>query len=157
LAVQVYLPIGQYFPDRLINLGSNRFTIRSQLGLAHHHGKWDFEAYAGVWFFTVNPDFWGGQELKQDPLLTAKVHVIRTLPKRIWLAIDAGYANGGDVYVNGSLRDSHISTIRLGGTFAIPLANKHTLKLFGFSTIRFDKGSDYDLIALAYQFRWGGK
>ena len=155
--VQVYLPLGQYFPDRLINLGSNRFTIKPQIGVSHRYEKWLFEAYASIWFFTLNKDFYGGNELKQNPIYTFKIHVIRSLPKGIWLAADVGYANGGKAYVNDAERESHISTFRLGGTIAIPIGLHHSIKLFGFTTLRMDKGSDYDLLSLAYQFRWGGK
>jgi len=155
--VMFSLPLGQYFPDRLINLGSNRFTIRPQVGVSHSYEKWFFEANASVWFFTMNRNFYGGKELKQNPIYTFKIHVIRTLPKGVWLAVDAGYANGGIAYVNEEERESHISTFRLGGTVAVPLGLHHSIKLFGFAAIRMDKGSDYDLISLAYQFRWGGK
>jgi len=155
--IQVYLPLGQYFPDRLINLGANRFTFRPQIGLSQKIDKWFLEAYLSAWLFTSNGEFWGGNELKQNPFYAFKVHVIRSLPKGIWLAVDAGYGNGGTAFVNGDERESHISTFHLGGTFVIPLGMHHSLKIFGFSTILMDKGSDYDLVSLAYQFRWGGK
>ena len=38
-AVLVQVPLGQYFDDKLINLGTNRFTIRPQLGMVHNRGK----------------------------------------------------------------------------------------------------------------------
>ena len=155
--LQVYLPLGQYFPDRLINLGSNRFTFRPQIGVSHRIDKWYIEGYTSLWLFTKNGDFWGGKELLQNPIIAGKIHVIRSLPKGIWVAVDAGYANGGIAFVNGVERESHISTFRFGGTLAIPLGMHHSLKLFGFTTIRMDKGSDYELLSLAYQYRWGGK
>jgi len=34
-AVLVTFPLGQYFNDRLINLGDNRYSIRPQLGIVH--------------------------------------------------------------------------------------------------------------------------
>lgn len=155
--MQVSLPIGQYFPDRLINLGSNRFTFRPQVGVSHQIESWILEGYASIWLFTRNNDFYGGNELKQDPIYTFKFHLIRSLSKGIWLAADAGYANGGIAYINGAERESHISTFRLGGTVSLPIGLKHAIKLFGFTTLRMDKGSDYDLLSLTYQFRWGGK
>ena len=155
--VQISLPLGQYFPDKLINLGSNRFTIKPQIGVSHRHEQWFLEGYASIWLFTMNKDFYGGNELKQNLIYTFKIHVIRSLPKGIWLAADVGYANGGKAYVNDAERESHISTFRLGGTIAIPIGLHHSIKLFGFTTLRMDKGSDYDLLSLAYQFRWGGK
>ena len=106
---------------------------------------------------TRNSDFWGGTEMKHNPILTGTGHVIRTLNKGVWIAANAGYANGGIAFVNNIERDSHISTFRLGGTLAIPIGIHHTIKLFGFTTLRMDQGSDYELFSLAYQYRWGGK
>ena len=54
-------PTGQYFPDKLINLGANRWAFKTELGFSQPAGKWAFEAYAGGWFFTPNDDFFGGQ------------------------------------------------------------------------------------------------
>lgn len=155
--MQVYLPLGQYFPDRLINLGSNRFVFRPQVGISQRIDKWFLEGYASLWLFTRNGDFWGGNELKQNPIIATKVHLIRSLPKGMWFAFNAGYANGGTAFMNGAERESHISTFRLGGTFSLPLGIHHSLTLFGFTTVRLDQGSDYDLFSLAYQYRWGGK
>ena len=155
--IQVILPVGQYFPDRLINLGSNRFTFRPQVGVSHKMNKWLLEAYISAWIFTSNKDFWGGNELRQNPMYAFKFHAIRSLPKGMWLAANIGYGTGGIAFVNGAERESHISTFRIGGTFAVPLGIHHSIKLLGFTTLRMDKGSDYDLLSLAYQFRWGGK
>ena len=157
MSVQLYLPLGQYFPDRLINLGSNRFSIRPQIGVSQKLDKWLLEAYASVWFFTLNRDFWGGNEMTQNPLYAFKIHVIRSLPSGMWLAVDAGYGAGGLAFVNGVERESNISTFRFGGTLAFPVGKQHTLRLSGFSTYRMAKGPDYDLLSLTYQFRWGGK
>jgi hypothetical protein len=157
MSVQLYIPLGQYFPDRLINLGSNRFTIRPQIGISQKLDNWLLEAYASVWFFTVNRDFWGGNEMTQNLLYAIKIHIIRSLPKRMWVAADAGYGAGGKAYVNGDERESNISTIRAGGTLAIPIGIQHTFKISGFTTFRMDKGPDYDLLSLTYQLRWGGK
>ncbi len=47
-SVQIIAPLGQYDPSRLINLGSNRWTIRSQLGMAKSLNKWIVESYLGL-------------------------------------------------------------------------------------------------------------
>ena len=45
-------PLGQYFPDKLINLGSNRWSFKTELGLSYPKGPWRWELSAGAWFFT---------------------------------------------------------------------------------------------------------
>jgi hypothetical protein len=65
----VSLPLGQYYPDRRINLGSNRWSLASRLGVSHAIGNWLVEAYGGVTVLTRNDDFFGGKTVQQDPLL----------------------------------------------------------------------------------------
>ena len=44
--------VGQYDPTKLVNLGSNRWTFKPELGYSRRWGHWLFDAYASVWFFT---------------------------------------------------------------------------------------------------------
>jgi hypothetical protein len=45
-ALSVRLPTGQYLEDKLINLGSNRFTFSPQVGVHRQYYNWSFEARA---------------------------------------------------------------------------------------------------------------
>jgi hypothetical protein len=155
-SLQVTAPLGQYDPSKLINLGSNRWTFRAQVGASRATGDWILEGYASGWFFTENPDFWGGNKLRQQPLGALKVHVIHTLPRRrSWLALDAGYAIGGRTELNGQKKDTRISTFRFGATLVMPLTSRHTLKLTGMTGVRHERGPDFDAVAMTYQYRWG--
>src|SRR3990172_1835506 len=46
------LPLGEYDPTKLINLGSNRFSFNPEIGLSRALGKWTLELYGGVWLLT---------------------------------------------------------------------------------------------------------
>lgn len=155
-SLQVIVPLGQYDSARLINLGSNRWTFRAQLGVSQVVGLWTFEAFAGGWFFTDNSNFFGGSTLEQKPLLVGKLHVIRSFPKGFWLALDGGYGHGGRSLIDGVERENRISTFRFGLTFAAPIARQHTLRLTLASGARVERGADFDAISVSYQYRWGG-
>ena len=154
ISLQVFAPTGQYDPDRLINLGSNRWVFRPQWGFSRYLSNWILEAYLSAWFFTVNPDFFGGNELKQRPLGAIKVHLIRSFLKNWWLALDAGYGFGGRTFINGEERDIRISTFRFGLSLAIPFGLHHTVRLTGVTGVRLERGSDFDAVAVSYQYRW---
>jgi hypothetical protein len=154
-SVQIIAPLGQYDPSELINLSSNRWTFRSQLGIAKSLDKWIVESYLGLWLFTNNTQFLDTSTLSQNPLYTAKVHLIRTMRKGRWVALDIGYGFGGRTKINGVLKDTYISTLRFGLTLAFPIGVRHTLRMVGASGVRLQKGPDFDALAVTYQYRWG--
>ena len=153
-SLQVFVPLGQYDPARLINLGTNRWTFRAQLGASRRTGPWIIEAYASAWFFTTNQDFFGGSRLSQHPFLGFKLHFIRTLGRRFWIGVDGGYGAGGRTELDGIELETLISTFRFDLTGAWRMAAHHTLRLILASGARVQRGADFDAVSLLYQYRW---
>jgi len=157
LSIQIIAPTGSYDPEELINVGSNRWAFKPQWGFARNFDTWIIESYVSIWMFTKNTNFLNGNELSQKPLYAFKVHVIKELPKKMWLAFNTGYAIGGKTELNGMPRDTEISTVRLGLIYALPFAKKHTLKFAYNSGIRLKRGPDFNALTLSYQYRWNNK
>jgi hypothetical protein len=162
-SVQIITPYGEYHPSKLINLGSNRWTVRGAVGVSKAIGPWILEGYGGIWVFAKNDNyansdelFPGGAELEQKPLFTAKIHGIRSFASGRWLSLDVGYGIGGRSLINGVERDTRISAVRFGLTYVWPIDPQHSLKFYALSGVRIEKGPDFDVLGLAYQFRWGG-
>jgi hypothetical protein len=155
-SVQVWVPVGQYDPDRLLNLGSHRWAFVSQIGVSQRLGPWIVEAYASARFFTTNSDFFGGNTLEQRPFLSAQLHLVRTLSRRFWVALDSGIGAGARGVVNGEPGDNCQSAFRVGITAAGCIVGLHSLKLAAVTTKRIDRGPDFDVVSVAYQFAWGG-
>jgi hypothetical protein len=155
-SVQVIAPLGQYDSSKLLNLGSNRWTIRSVVGASHATGPWTLELYGGAWLFGKNSDFFGGSTVTQKPLVVGKTHVIYRFPRGRWLAFDLGYGIGGRSTIDDDVRDTRISTFRFGLTLAFPMGSAHTLRLVAASGARVERGPDFDALGTTYQYRWGG-
>lgn len=155
-SVQVWVPVGQYDPDRLLNLGAHRWAFAPRVGVSHRLGPWIVEAYASARFFTTNGDFFGGNSLEQRPFLAAQLHLVRTLSPRFWIALDGGIGAGARGVVNGEPSDNYQSAFRVGFTAAGRISGGHSLKLAAVTTKRIDRGPDFDAVSLAYQFTWGG-
>ena len=124
----VQLPTGQYYDDKLINLGYNRFTFRPQLGVVHNWGKWTAELTGQGWFFTDNNDFWNGKRLSQDPMYGADTHLIYTFRLGLWASGSFGYAGGGTTTVNGHSSDNNQENLGWGLSVGVPLSRAVGMK-----------------------------
>lgn len=153
-SMQLVAPTGQYFDDKLINLGSNRWAFRPQLGVSHKIKTWYIEYSTNVWIFSTNYNFWNGNKLEQKPIGTVKLHVIKSFQRRIWVALGAGYAFGGRSWVNNVKKDANISVMRFGVVVVVPVHPRHSLKLTAVTARSFEEGADFDSIGLTYQFLW---
>ena len=158
MQLAVTVPVGQYYPDRLINIGSHRWSFQPRLGLSHAAGaRWVLEAYAGATFFTTNGDFYGGQTADQAPFFDAQAHAIYALRgPAMWVAVSAGYGWGGRATINGDPKEP-LSNVRISAMLRLPLAQGHGLKLVYINGLTTKLGTDFDTFQVAYQYAFGGK
>jgi hypothetical protein len=148
-------PLGQYDPARVVNLGTNRWSAKPEIGLSQAAGPWIFELSAGGTWFTKNDDYFGGNTREQEPIYSTQVHVTRQLGRGTWAAVSATWYAGGRTSLNGAARDDRQSGSRYGATFALPLGGGHSLKLFGSSGLYTRTGQDFDTFGVAWQYLWG--
>jgi hypothetical protein len=152
---QVYLPASQYDPDRAINIGTNRFAFKPELGISKTVWHLYLELAAGVTFFTINHNFYKGKTRSQAPIGSIQAHVIYDIWRGIWAAIDGTYYWGGRTTVDGVEGNDLQENSRFGFTFALP-ANIHNSVKFNFSTgVSTRTGSDFNALGIAWQYRWG--
>ena len=154
-SLQVRAPLGEYDPAKLINLGSNRWTFKPRVGISQPFGPWIVEGHVTAWLFTDNPDALG-YRLSQDPLWAIDGHFARLFGKGIWASVDLGYIVGGRTATDGAPSSETQKSARVGATLAIPLAQRHSIKLWYFAGLYTRLGSDFDNLAIVYQYRWGG-
>lgn len=149
------LPLGEYDSTKLINLGSNRWAFKPEVGLSRALGKWTLELYGGVWLFTDNTDFFSGKTRSQDPIGSAQVHLLYTFRPRLWAAMDANFYAGGRTSVDGRLNQDLQKNSRAGITVAVPLDPRQSLK-FSYSRGAYTTiGADFHALAVGYQYLWG--
>jgi hypothetical protein len=149
-SVTVSAPTGQYDDDRVLNLGTNRWTVQPALGLIYPlSNTLLFEFETGLRFFQDNDEFLG-QTREQDPVLSTQVHLIKRLSPGFWAALDANFYWGGRTRVDGERNQDLQRNSRFGGTVVYPFAPGHALR-FGMSvgTVT-ETGGDYDLVSLAW-------
>jgi hypothetical protein len=154
-SLQVSMPLGQYDPSRLLNLGSNRWAFHPEIGLSKALGPWAAELAAGAVFYTTNHDFFGGRTRRQEPLVTGRANLIYTFASGPWVSLDTTFYAGGETTLDGAAERNLQRNWRIGSTVAIPLDRRFSLKLNASSGVSARTGNNYDLVGAALQYRWG--
>jgi hypothetical protein len=148
------VPIGQYWPEKVINIGTNRWGFKPEIGFSHRRGSFYFETFAGVWFFTRNNDYLKTAKLEQDPIFSFQAHVIHLFPKKNWIAVNGGYADGGQTRVNGIANNNFQKNWRLGATYSQPINRKSSIKAILSTGVATRAGGDFTSIGVSYQYGW---
>jgi Putative MetA-pathway of phenol degradation len=86
-SLTISAPFGQYDSAKLVNIGTNRWAFKPQLGLSQPVGDWIFELDAGVWLFGDNDIYYGGYVRSQDPLAEYQAHVIYNFKPTLWATL----------------------------------------------------------------------
>lgn len=148
-------PTGEYFEDKLINLGSNRFSFTPQLGVIHTRGKWSMELSSSVSFYTDNDEFFNGGEHEEDAYLICQGHLIYTFMPGLWLGASVGYGYGGESTINSLPADDLKGNLGWGLSAGIPVNRSFGFKIayIGIRTQE-DTGSDNDTFTIACSLQW---
>jgi hypothetical protein len=156
-SLSVAAPAGQYDSAKRVNLGTNRWAFKPEVGISYPVSKFDLDAYFGVWLFTRNDDFFpGGRSRTQDPVTALQGHASYTFRPRLWLAADATWYQGGAAAIDEGPSTIRQNNSRAGLTFSVPLGKSQSLK-FAYSTGTTSRlGTDFDTIGIAWQLSWFG-
>jgi hypothetical protein len=153
-SLSVVAPLGQYDPAKLINLGTNRWAYKPELGFSQPAGKWIFEVYAGVWLFQTNDNFFGGQVREQHSLASYQAHVVYTFRQNLWAAVDYTYYSGGSTVVDGRAMNDRQGNSRGGMTVSLPVSKEQTVKLSWAQGVSTRIGSSFETFSLTWQYFW---
>ncbi len=164
-SLRVIAPTGQYDPTKLINWGTNRWSLKPEFGYSQRWGHWVLDGYFGAWFFTTNQDFWsrniyfaGTRSQSQNPIGALEGHLSYDFKPRLWVSLDGNFWFGGQTSVNGVRNPlTQQTNSRIGATVAVPITKHQTLK-FSYNNgtyIRF--GGNYQNVSVGWQYSWLGR
>jgi len=164
ISLRVVAPSGQYDPTKLVNLGSNRWAFKPELGYSQRWGHWLLDGYAGAWFYTKNPEFFsenqffpGIRSQTQNPIGSLEGHLSYDFTGRRWVSIDGNFWYGGQTSLNGIQNPVTLQrSSRVGVTGALPITRHQSIKA-SFSTGAYiSYGGDYKNVSVAWQYSWIG-
>lgn len=155
-SIQVTAPLGQYDPDKLVNIGTHRWSIKPELGISKALGPFALEIAPAITFYTDNDDFLG-KTRSQDPIYSVQGHLSYSiLAPGLWVALDATYYAGGRTTLDGVEGDDLQQNSRVGATIALPVNRHASVKLYASTGVSARTGASFDAVGVILQYRWGG-
>jgi hypothetical protein len=154
-SLAVSIPLGQYDEDELVNLSSNRWTVRPQIGVVHSHGPWSFELTGSLFLFSNNNNFIDNTRLEQKTMYSAQAHVIYDFKPGLWASLSTGYGTGGRVYLEKEKTAFEVNNWLWAASFGFPIGKSQSVKLVWLSgRTQNDVGRDSDNILLSWSIRF---
>ena len=155
-SLQVSAPLGQYDPDRLVNLGANRWMFRPEVGASKAFGPLMGEGALAASFFTDNREYYVGRTLAQDPVYSVRGNLVYHFANGVWGSFNATYYAGGRTTLNGVRQDDLIQSSRIGATLTLPVDRHNSVKFSASKGVSVRTGTDFDIVGIFWQHRWGG-
>lgn len=158
-SLSVTAPTGQFFPEKLINIGTSRWAFKPEIAISQPLGKrWLIDFYSGIWLFTKNDTFYPGTSVRtQDPLGSFQGHISYNIQPLMWVAFDMTYYTGGRSSVDGVEMDDRQSNSRIGATLVLPVGKRNAVKLAYSTGAIIRSGADFTSISAGWQTTFFGK
>ncbi len=157
-SLTVTAPTGQYNADKILNLGSNRWSFKPEIAVSQPFGpkqRWEFDAYANAYFYTDNTSYHGGKTLRQQPLPGFEGHISYSFTSSVWASLDTRYSFGGDTFVNGVNQNDGQQNFTLGSEVNISCNPRNSLVFEFAKALMHQNGTAYTGFAAKYIYSWG--
>jgi len=158
VSLAIGAPTGQYSSHRILNLGSDRWAFRPEIGVSHPFGpnqKCVLDGYASVYFFTDNTSYHGAEILRQDALPGLEAHISYTFSSKIWASLDTRYSFRGDTFINGINQNNSQQEFTIGNELNIALNSQNSLVFEFARALLHQNGTDYTGFTVKYIYSWG--
>jgi len=157
LSLHLAVPTGQYATRKLINIGTNRWAFKPEIGISRARGRWTIETYGGVWLFTTNDEFFGDHTREQHPIASLQFHVEYTIRRGMWIAGNANFYAGGRTVIDGKASADLQRNSRVGVTWLFPAGRGRGVRLAWSRGAYTTVGADFTSLSAVYQYAWMGK
>ncbi len=155
-SLRITAPLGQYDSEKLVNIGTNRWSFKPEIGCSKAFGRWTLEIAPAVTLYTDNGDFFGGKTRQVAPLFSTQAGVSYTFVPGGWLALNAAGFLGARSTVDEVRNNDEQEGFRFGATLALPVNRHHSVKLYGITGYNAHREHDFRALGIAWQYRWGG-
>jgi hypothetical protein len=158
VSLTITAPTGSYHPDKILNLGSYRWSFKPEIALSHPFGpeqKWEFDTYANAYFYTDNISYHGTQILGQQPLAGLEGHISYSFNDSLWASLDTRYSFRGTTFLNGLTQNNAQQNFILGSEMNISLNPRNSLVFEFAKAVVHHNGPALVGFSVKYDYTWG--
>ncbi|HWC17711.1 MAG TPA: transporter [Terriglobales bacterium] len=158
VSLTITAPTGLYHSEKILNLGSDRWSFKPELGLSHPFGyqqKWAIDAHTNIYFYSDNASYRGRELLRQQSLPGVEGHISYSFADSLWASLDTRYSFRGATFLNGVNQDNAQQNFILGGEMNLSL-NSRTSLVFEFAKALIHRnGPALVGLSVKYNYNWG--
>lgn len=157
LSLTVTAPTGLYNSNKILNLGSDRWSFKPEIALNYPFGpdqKWEFDAYGNALFYTDNASYHGKEILRQEALPGLEGHISYALNERIWVSLDMRYSFRATTDVDGVSQDNSQQNLIVGSELSISLSPQNSLTFVFAKAIVHKNGPTATGFTIKYDYTW---
>jgi len=157
MSLTVTGPNGQYNPNKVLNLGSNRWSFKPELGVSYPFGperKWELDGYINAYFYTDNTSYQGAEILQQEPLPGLEVHISYKLAPSFWVSLDTRYAFRGETVVDGQAQNNAQQNLIVGAEANWSPNSHNSLDIVFAKTLAHVNAPAATSVSVSYTYSW---
>jgi len=155
-------PLGSYDPERLLNMGTNRWTVRLGLPFVQSIGEFTpgrrttLEIVPNVTLFSDNDQAQRGTSvLEQAPVFKLEGHLTRDITDKLWVSGDALWQAGGETTVDGEKQNNSQSSLGLGFTVGFGITDEVAFQgTWGNTLTNPEDGLNMNMLWLRLTYAW---
>jgi hypothetical protein len=150
-------PTGLYDSNKILNLGSDRWSFKPEIALSYPFGsgqKWEFDAYANASLYTDNTSYHGKGILRQEALPGFEGHISYAFNERIWASLDTRYSFRANTFVDGVSQNNAQQNFVLGNELYLSLNPQNSLTFVFAKAIVHQNGPAATGFSIKYDYTW---
>ena len=151
-------PSGEYDPNKVVNLGSDRWSFKPQIGVSYPFGpeqKWVADGNLYAYFFTDNTAYHGKEILSQRPLPGLEAHISYDVTPNFWASLDSNYCFRGNTVVDGVGQNDAQRNLTVGAEASWAVNSRNSIALVFAKAIVHENAPAYTGVSLKYFYSWG--
>lgn len=157
VSLTVTAPTGSYDANKILNLGSDRWSFKPELAISRPFGpkqSWQVELYANAYFYTDNTSYHGRQVLSQEPLPGLEGHFSHAFHERLWLSLDTRYSFRATTFVDRVDQKNPQRNFILGAEVNVSLNHSSSLVFELGKALVHQNGPAISGLSIKYDYTW---